>query len=154
MASQVQLLLTDLVEWRRVVSIHCSRRHFPPVLYSALAGQLAIQLQVPYTENHSRWKNFAVFSNQLVYCETFSLKQPVQQTLPCKTTIQPRMFSSELKFSSATVNLFCLERFATYNIQLKQVDHLLSKNQPQHSQLATYIATGKYHESIAIQLCY
>ena len=95
---------------------------------SNLRSQLAtLQFQRAYS--YSSWGSYSIL--QIVqggkvqqfswidwYRKTFPVKQPVQQALPCKTTIQPQMFSSELKFGSAITKLFYLKQFAIYGSQL------------------------------------
>ena len=88
---------------------------------SILCVAIMLALLIPYTvaydiilyiANRSRWKSFAVFVDQSVTMKLCQWNSLCNWSWPCKTTIQLRMFSSKLQFSSATMKLFHLKGFA------------------------------------------
>ena len=68
-------------------------------------GAFCISVHILYIANRSRWKSFTVFTDRLVTTKLFQWNSLCNRSWPCKTIIQPQMFSSKLEFNFATVKL-------------------------------------------------
>ena len=87
------------------------RQNFPLPNISCVRYQFLRSAYTIYCKSFEVEK-FRGFCGSISTMKLFQWNSLCSRLWPCKTTVQPRKFSSKRKFSSATAKLFHLQRFA------------------------------------------